>query len=132
MDPNQQQPGGQPQYNSAGYQTNPAEQPGQPNFGQMPDNMPTPKKFGTPIILITVIVAVIFLGVGLGIGIAVSSKKPATKAVDTTQNDQNQGPLPANQVGITQTSNSISQDISANNEDKDLPATMLDDKTLDL
>lgn len=124
MDPNQQQPGGQVQYSPAGYQTNPAQ--------QIPPNVPRRNKSPTPTILIAVIGAVIFIGIGLGIGVAVSSKQPPKKATGNTQNTQNQGPLPANEVGVTQTSNSISQDISANNEDKDLPATMLDDKTLGL
>lgn len=132
MDPNQQQPGSQPQYSSTGYQISPAEQTGQPNFASMTANVPTPNKSRIPLILVAVIGAVVFLGLGLGIGVALNKKTPSKKATDLTKNAQNQGPLPATEIGVTQTSNSISQDISANNEDKDLPPTMLDDKTLGL
>ncbi len=126
MDPNQQQPAGQAQYDATGYRINPPEQPGQPSFTPMSVNQPTQlKKSRVPLILIAIIGAVIFLGVGLGIGVAVSSKTSPKKATDLTESAQNQEPLPATEVGVTQTSNSISQDISANNEDKELPSTML-------
>ncbi len=76
------------------------------------------------LLLVAIISAVFVLG---------SQKKTPTPAANPDeQTVEPEGPQPATAVDTEQTNNAISQDITSVNDDKDLPANQLDDRTLGL
>ncbi len=124
MNPNQQ-PQGPQAYGPNNYGPVPQPQQGAPLPVKSSGNSRLP-------LIIAAVVGVLFVLIVGGILVLSStSKKTVKPTVDPNQNTQ-QGPQPATSIVIEQTSNSISQDISGQNDDKDLPDTMLDDKTLGL
>lgn len=86
--------------------------------------------------LVIIVIAGIALLVVLGIVVAVSSagNKPKTNqaAQQSVDPNQSQNLKPAQAIDLEQASNAISQDLSSLDDEKDFPATSLDDKTLGL
>ncbi|GAC1391141.1 MAG: hypothetical protein NVSMB46_02560 [Candidatus Saccharimonadales bacterium] len=78
---------------------------------------------GLMLFILLILIALLVVG---------ASNKKSKQLSSSPQNVQADGPQPANAIGIEQTSNSISQDISGLNDDKDIPSTMLDDRQIGL
>lgn len=66
------------------------------------------------------------------VAIAASSNKQTPISTTEQDKDINTSLEPAQAIDIEQTNNSINQDFSTLNDDKQLPANALDDKTLGL
>ncbi len=63
--------------------------------------------------------------------VLLSTSKPKTVEAPQTTNEP-QGPQPAQAIDVEQASNSISQDITGHDNNKDFPSGQLDDKSLGL
>jgi len=91
---------------------------------------PTKKKSKKPLILAVIVVGVLLLVTTIVVVIASSSQ-------NNTQNNQQQteapqGPQPAQAIDIEQANNSITQDITSHDNNKDFPEDQLSDKNLGL
>jgi hypothetical protein len=88
----------------------------------------------------TMVIASIIVGVAVGLiiitALVVSNADKAANQTEQTQTPDSttQAEIlePAQSVEVEQTSNSLSQDLSSLDDEKDLPADSLDDKTLGL
>lgn len=108
----------------------PVGQPAAPDPTQVSAPAPAPsKRSKKPFIIIAVVVA-LFAGITLAVLLTSSNKPKAPQEQQAT--DQQQGPQPAQAIDVEQTSNSISQDISGHDNNKDFPTTQLEDKDLGL
>ncbi len=140
MDPRQQP--GQPQY----QQNQPVNTPevyNSPTLNTMPyGGQPAPQPQTPvqpaqnhrrgPVIAIIVGIVVALLLVLAAIFATSSSTKTADQATTPKQSASSQVIEPAEAIEVEQTNNSISQDLSTLDEEKDFPATGLDDKSLGL
>lgn len=99
---------------------------------QVTPNPPIKRKSHLPIIIMAAAGTLVLLIAISVIVVATSGKKALKVTPKAPQSTASQGPQPATAIGITETNNSISQDLSGLNNDKALPPTMLDDKTLGL
>jgi len=109
-------------------------QPGQPQPASANDagGGPSPKK---PWLLAWIIVGVLLICLLVGVMImlaANNSKKPAATSNSNSSNSQDQGPTAATSSSVQLSNDSISQDLSSLNDDKDLPADRLTDQNLGL
>lgn len=115
------------------YDTHTTEQP--QVFSESAQNLPGPAK-KAPNKLIIIIIAGVSLLIVLVIVVFVASQsqKPKTNQANTpaTNSAQPQNLEPAQAIDLEQASNAISQDLSSLDDEKDFPATSLDDKTLGL
>ncbi len=121
----------------------PTSVPGAPTPQSTLPTMPTPPppagaviggpKAGKSKMMMIVVIAVVLLVVILG-AVLMLGKKPAKKAATKTpaNTSQSQGPQPAKALDVEQSNNSINQDITGLNDDKDYPADQLSDKSLNL
>ena len=74
----------------------------------------------------------LLLVTGLAVAVMASSRKPAPVATKKTVDSQTQDPQPATSTSVQLVNDSIGQDISSLNDDKDFPADKLSDKSLGL
>lgn len=134
MDPNQQQI---PQYSpsvappdaaQSGYGAVPQPSSSMPTSATPPG---TPKRNRTPFIIAGVLGGILLILTAIAI---VASNKPTGNNTQKTSEDTNAASflIPANAIGVEQTSNSISQDVSGLNDDSELPPNKIDDKALGL
>jgi hypothetical protein len=79
---------------------------------------------GVLLLFLAIVVVVVLAGSG--------NKKPAGTNNSGSSNSQTQGPTAATSSGVQLTNDSISQDISSLNDDKDLPVNRLSDQSLGL
>lgn len=104
----------------------------QPQSGGAPaSGGPVRSRRGLLIAAITggaVIIILIILAVVLTMSSSGSKEKPAVTETDTST----QALQPAKSIELEQANNSINQDMSGLNDEKDFPANSLDDKTLGL
>lgn len=130
--PQQQQAPGQPGQVSGAQYGGASQQPPVPQ--QNPTQQP-PKKSQKTLVIVSIVVGVL---IGLAIIIALvanSGNKTANQSQQAQpQDNSTQAEIlePAQSVEVEQTSNSLSQDLSSLDDEKDLPADSLDDKTLGL
>ena len=75
----------------------------------------------------------LLLVIGLGLALAFTpNTQTKAKAADSSSSSQAGVPQPATATGLQQTNDSITQDIGNLINERDFPATQLDDKSLDL
>lgn len=89
-----------------------------------------PSKLAIAVIL--GIVLVVILGLVALLMSNSDSNNSGDKTLEAPASGQSQSLLPAQSIDLEQTNNAISQDMSALDDEKDFPATSLDDKTLNL
>lgn len=94
-----------------------------------PSLSPSPKRSKKPLIIIGIIVLVF---AAASVAVVLMSSKKSKKPQETQTTNQQQGPQPAQAIDVEQTSNSISQDISGHDNNKDFPADQLTDDKLGL
>ena len=71
--------------------------------------------------------------IGLAIAVATNSNTPATTATkDDAKNSQAEGPTAATSSSVQLIDDSITQDLSTLNDDKDFPADKFSDRSLNL
>jgi hypothetical protein len=105
-----------------------------PQFPQQSPAPPAPKKPKTLVIVSIVLGVLLVLAIIVAL-IMNSGDKTANQAQPTpAQDSTTQAEIlePAQSVEVEQTSNSLSQDLSGLDDEKDLPTNSLDDKTLGL
>lgn len=115
----------QPQYNQT-YGVNPSAQTGQMSPGSGPLKN---KKMVIALAGGGVLILAIFLIIAVAAG---GDNKPAQVTDGQTNTGQNSLLESAKAIDIEYINNSISQDVSSLNDDSQLPANRLDDKTLGL
>lgn len=95
---------------------------------------PTPANSGKLFTLLCIVAAVeLIIIIGLMVALASAPKSnKSSAAAHSTSRAGSLDPQPATAVGLQQTDDSISQDISGLNGDRDFPVGRLDDKTLGL
>ncbi len=104
----------------------------------LPPQPPVPpeetKQAGNKLPLVLGIVAAIELLLIIGLLIAVAAKPKTSKTANNNAGNtsQSQGPTAATSTSVQTGSDSISQDISGLNDDKDFPTKALDDSSLGL
>ncbi len=96
-----------------------------------PPQAASPKNNRKMIIIGAVTLLVILMAVVAFVLMRQPETHPSSHQTEETSTEP-EGPQAATAVDTEKTSNAISQDLSGLNDDKDLPATQLDDKTLGL
>ncbi len=124
------QPQQQAQYADSTRQQAPEIYTGQPV--QSDSNNQSPLKNKKVLIISSVAGAVVLLILAVVLVASSGSKTQKTTTNDTGTANKESILSPARAIDIEQVSNSISQDMSNMNDDSQLPATRIDDKTLGL
>ena len=116
-------PFAQPSQQSTNIVTSTPNEPG--------EKQPAPKN---RLMLIIGVLAVLELLVIITLAIAVASKSNSTSNTPKTSSDnsQAQGPTAATSSSVQLTDDSITQDLSSLNDDKDFPADKFSDQSLNL
>ncbi len=83
------------------------------------------------IIIASVVGGVIFLLI-IAVILGGGSKQPTSTKAPTSKTTETQALKPAQAIEIEEANNALSQDLSSTDDEKDLPAASLEDKTLSL
>lgn len=118
-------------YNSPNLSTVPYGAQASPQPNTAPTANSSSKGSKGPLIAIIVVAAIFLIVVGVVLATG-GSKKKTTKDTSTTKTDAASVLQPAQAIELEQTNNAVSQDLSGLDDEKDFPASSLEDKTLGL
>lgn len=122
-----------PQGPPTGMDIQPPVMPGvQPPQVQPSTPTPAPSPQGSKKKLLLIVAGVVVILVVVSLVVVLTSSKKSKAPQAQQESTQPEGPQPAQAIDVEQTSNSITQDITGHDNNKDFPADQLGDKHLGL